>query len=215
MAEVEHRLIDRVHSFGKKAEKKIVAHSDDLKGSSEVSCSRDDGLSERTSAIPSEDYKTLRDTNAAESDASRSLAVLAFTFRQLICSYIASKPLNHVRYVTLRLLEVYVHDEKVFKSREAADRWEHMCLNFGWEEKWDTDNKIPNVVKYIDDKAADAILYSIDLDDVRECLEETRKQLSKGDSLLFLLDKLNQIMGALKQQEELPDDFVVVGLAST
>ena len=119
---------------------------------------------------------------------------------------------TYTLYMSLRLLEVYVHDEKVYNGTEAADRWDHMCRRFGWKEKWNKETEIPNVVKYIDDKADDSDLYS-DLDDVRECLKENRDQLnhyqlSKDDCSRILLDMLDQIMLPL-QQKELPDDFIV------
>ena len=128
---------------------------------------------------------TLREADimlTAELNAAYSLARLAFTFRQITCSYVLNRPLGHVRYMTLDLLEHYVHDNDRYNSTPASDRWKNMCLFLDWNEDWDTDDEIPGVVQYIDDKANDAavpLLYSIDLDDVRKCLKETRDQLKQ------------------------------------
>ena len=91
--------------FGQK--KETFTLSDDSKGHSE----------ERGAEINPSEWTSgsvlvgLRETCVAESYVARSpaLPVLACAFRQLACSYVAKKPLSHVRYMTLRLLEVYVH----------------------------------------------------------------------------------------------------------
>ena len=136
-AEVVHR--DDCLWFEQK--KETFTLSDDSKGHSE----------ERGAEVSPSEWDPdcsvlvgLRETYAKcveESDAARSLALVACAFRQLTCSYVAKKPLSHVRYMTLRLLEVYVHDEKVFKGTEAAGRWEKM---FGRKEE--RNKETPNVV---------------------------------------------------------------------
>ena len=191
--------------------KKVLAPRDDLN----VSLVTEECLSESTSVIDQ-----LREENArliaenAKLKAAHLLALAAFTFRQLTCSYVANKFLSHVRYLSLQMLELYVHDEQIYQGTEAEavnKRWKDICDLFAWSNKWDTDDQIPAVVKYIDDKAKDApLLYSIDIDDVRECLKETRdqlKHLSKDDCSLILLDMVDKMMDPLDQLNELPDTY--------
>ena len=223
MAEVDMAdCLRRTDSYDSR--KKMFTHSDDLKGRSEVSCiATEECLSESTTikttlreanAALSEANAALSEANAmltAELNAAYSLARLAFTFRQITCSYVLNRPLRHVRYMTLDLLEHYVHDNDLYKSTLASDRWKKMCHFLNWNENWDTDDEIPRVVQYIDDKASDAavpLVYSIDLDDVRKCLKETRDQLKQLplDNPNMLLDKLNQIMYPLEQLKVLPSD---------
>ena len=186
--------------FGERIEEKEkCVDTDRSKGHSELFVTRHstDCLDESSSVITS-----LSEVDAwltATPRTAYSIPRLAFAFRQLTCSYVLDRPQFDVRRMTLQLLELHVH--RLYKGTPVAERWMKICDLFRWKENWDTDEEIPPVVQYVDDRADEAISpYDIDLDETRGRLEETRdhlKQLSSDDCACMLLDKLKQIMDYL------------------
>ena len=183
--------------FGEKNEEKKKC-VDTSKGHSELCLITTDCLDESSSVITS-----LGEVDAATLRTAYSIRRLALAFRQLTCSYVLDRPQRDVHSMTLQMLELHVH--RLYKGTPVAERWMKISVLFSWKENWDTDEEIPPVVQYIDDRADEAILpYYIDLDDrpidldeTRRRMEETRdrlKQLSRDHCAGILLDNLKQMM---------------------
>ena len=131
-----------------------------------------------------------RDTFREDLNSEEFTAQLAFAFRQRICSYILDCPPANASFMSLQLLEMYVHDSAIYKGTPVQERWNEVCENLDWKWDWDTDGEIPLIVQYIDRRAEDAPrhLYYLNAADVVEAPEELMQQLRKDDCARKLLE---------------------------
>ena len=168
---------------------------DDYKGHLDVSLVTEDCT--KDTADQMERLKRENDALKVELAAHSFISMLALSFRQHACAFVLNKRPFFVRFMTLQLLEIYVHDARLYKNTPGvSERWKEICCLFEWEENFET---VPAVVKYADKKARNSpseLYYDINRLDV--CVKagcESLKQLPEDHCACELLE----LRGKLKE----------------